>query len=299
MDLTTHDFDRLRTMVFAHSAIVLEPGKEYLVESRLAPIVRKEGLVSFSDLAARINGPDSARICGLIVDAMTTNETSFFRDTHPWDTLREVMLPELIAARSSVKRLTIWCAASSSGQEPYSLAMMLHEHFPEVASTWTIKIIGTDLSPTMVKRSSSGRFSQLEVNRGLPIQLLMKYFGRVGNEWEIREDLRRIVEFREGNLVDPKCASSVPLVDGIFIRNVLIYFDKSTRMAVLEHAHGRLRSDGFLMLGSAETAVGADGRFERFQVGKTIYFKPSNETRTDVGALGLTRAVAALTGTRS
>ena len=299
MDLTTHDFDRLRTMVFAHSAIVLEPGKEYLVESRLAPIVRKEGLESFSDLAAQINGPDSARICGLIVDAMTTNETSFFRDTHPWDTLREVMLPELIAVRSSVKRLTIWCAASSSGQEPYSLAMMLHEHFPEVASTWTIKIIGTDLSPTMVKRSTSGRFSQLEVNRGLPIQLLLKYFDRVGNEWEICEDLRRIVEFREGNLVDPKCASSVPLVDGIFIRNVLIYFDKSTRMAVLEHARGRLRSDGFLMLGSAETAVGADGRFERFQVGKTIYFKPSNETRTDVGALGLTRAVAALTGTRS
>jgi len=299
MDLTTRDFDRLRKMVLAQSAIVLEPGKEYLVESRLAPIVQNEGLGSFSDLVAQIDGPDSARFCGLIVDAMTTNETSFFRDTYPWDTLREVMLPELIAARSSVKRLTIWCAASSSGQEPYSLAMLLHEHFPEIASTWTIRIIGTDLSPTMVSRSSSGRFSQLEVNRGLPIQLLTKYFAKVGSEWEIREDLRRIVDFREGNLVDPTCASGVPLVDGIFIRNVLIYFDESTRIAVLGQAHGRLRHDGFLMLGSAETTVSADGRFERFQVGKTIYFKPSNATQTDVHTLDITRAVATLTATGS
>ena len=273
MDLTTHDFDRLRTMVFAHSAIVLEPGKEYLVESRLAPIVRKEGLESFNDLAAQINGPDSARICGLIVDAMTTNETSFFRDTHPWDTLREVMLPELIAVRSSVKRLTIWCAASSSGQEPYSLAMMLHEHFPEVASTWTIKIIGTDLSPTMVKRSSSGRFSQLEVNRGLPIQLLLKYFDRVGNEWEIREDLRRIVEFREGNLVDPKCASSVPLVDGIFIRNVLIYFDLATKQEVLRRVQSVVRPGGYLLLGGAETTIGVDDAWERVPVGRSSVYR--------------------------
>jgi len=248
MDLTTRDFDRLRKMVLAHSAIVLEPGKEYLVESRLAPIVRKEGLESFRDLAAQIDGPDSARICGLIVDAMTTNETSFFRDTHPWDTLREVMLPELIAARSSVKRLTIWCAASSSGQEPYSLAMMLHEHFPEVASTWTIKIIGTDLSPTMVSRSSSGRFSQLEVNRGLPIQLLMKYFAKVGN-----------------GVGDPRGPAS----------------------------HRRLPR------GRSRRSDMRIGRFDRFRVGRTIHFKPSNATQTDVHTLDITRAVATLTATGS
>ena len=274
MDLHVSEFDQLRRMVLERSAIVLEPGKEYLVESRLAPVLRSEGLESYAELISALRGADAARVSGLVVDAMTTNETSFFRDTHPWETLRTELLPRLIDSRRSIRRLSIWCAASSSGQEPFSLAMLIREHFPEVADTWTVKISGIDLSPTMVSKSSAGRFTQLEVNRGLPAMMLMKYFTRDGTEWQVSSDLLDMVEFREGNLIDPDTWSKVPLVDAIFIRNVLIYFDRETRQVILDRAHDRLRSDGFLMLGSSETAVGLDSAYERVQIGKTIVFRP-------------------------
>lgn len=274
-DLTTTEFDFLREIVLHESAIVLEPGKEYLIETRLAPILRREGIPSYGDFIAELRRPQGRRYVDMLVDAMTTNETSFFRDVHPWESLRHEILPPLIEARASVRRLTFWCAAASSGQEPYTLAMLLHEHFPEVAQNWTVRIIGTDLSPSMIAKSSSGRFSQLEVNRGLPAPLMMKYFSRVGTEWEIEPKLRRMCDFRVGNLVDDALWAQVPLVDAVFIRNVLIYFAKQTREDILGRVHGRLRSDGFLMLGSSETAVGADGRYERRQTGKTITFLPA------------------------
>jgi chemotaxis protein methyltransferase CheR len=261
-------------MVFEHSAIVLEPGKEYLIESRLAPVLRAEGLESFDALINGLRGSDAVRLRGLVIDAMTTNETSFFRDTHPWETLRTELLPELIEARSAIKRLTMWCGATSSGQEPFSLAMLIHEHFPEVAATWTVRISGIDLSPTMVHKSNEGRFSQLEVNRGLPATMLMKYFKREGKDWQVAKEVLDMVDFREGNLIDPATWAKVPLVDCIFIRNVLIYFDKPTRQGILDRTHDRLRSDGFLMLGSSETAVGLDSEYQRIQFGKTVVFRP-------------------------
>lgn len=274
MDISASEFDYLAKVVAEHSAIVLEIGKEYLVETRLAPIMRAEGMESYQQLIDELRGPDAVRLRGLIIDAMTTNETSFFRDTHPWETLRTEILPALIEARSGIKRLTMWCGATSSGQEPYSLAMLIHEHFPEVARDWSVTISGIDLSPTMIQKSSEGRFSQLEVNRGLPATMLMRYFSRQGKDWVVNDDVRRMVDFREGNLISDETWSRVPLVDGIFIRNVLIYFDKPTRQGILDRAHGRLRSDGFLMLGSSETAVGLATAYDRVQIGKTVIFRP-------------------------
>ena len=279
MELTPHDFDVLRKLILDESAIVLEPGKEYLVESRLAPLLRAEELESYGRLVAELGRPGASRLRELVVDAMTTNETSFFRDTHPWDSLRDEILPELIEARRATKRLNIWCAASSSGQEPYSLAMLLHEHFPDVAQNWTVKILGTDISPKMVDRASSGCFSQLEVNRGLPARMLMKYFDRAGAEWQINADVRRLVDFRRGNLIEANSWTQLPFVDGVLIRNVLIYFDKETRVEILDRVHDRLRNDGFLMLGSSETAVGIDVKYQRQQIGKTILFRPASTER--------------------
>ena len=282
MPLSPADFDYLRGLVRDQSAIVLEPGKEYLVESRLSPLLRAEGFEDYHDVVVALRRPDAARLRERVVDAMTTNETSFFRDTHPWDALRDEILPALFEARASVRRLSIWCAASSSGQEPYSLAMLIHEHFPEVARSWTIRILGTDLSPTMVERAQAGRFSQLEVNRGLPARMLMTYFTRTGADWTIDPAVRSMVEFRRGNLIEAHSWTQLPLLDGALVRNVLIYFDRGTRTQILDRVHGRLRGDGFLMLGSSETAVGTDARYDRQQIGKTVVFRPATADRTPV-----------------
>lgn len=282
MPLSPADFDYLRALVRDASAIVLEHGKEYLVETRLAPILRAEGFDDYHHVVAALRRPDAARLRERVVDAMTTNETSFFRDAHPWDALRDEVLPALIDARSGVRRLHIWCAASSSGQEPYSLAMLLHEHFPQVARTWSVRVLGTDLSPTMVARARAGRFTQLEVNRGLPARMLMTYFTRTGADWTIDPAVRSMVEFRRGNLIEAHSWTQLPLLDGALVRNVLIYFDRGTRTQILDRVHGRLRGDGFLMLGSSETAVGTDARYDRQQIGKTVVFRPATADRTPV-----------------
>ena len=275
MELAQPDFDFLRRLVLADSAIVLDPGKEYLVKSRLLPVLRSERFQSFSDLVRRISAGDVA-LRERVVDEMTTNETSFFRDHHPWESLRGTILPELIEARRSTKRLTLWCAATSSGQEPYSLAMLLIDEFPEVAREWAVRIIGTDFSPTMVHRAASGRYDQMEVNRGLPATLLTRYFTRVGAEWQIVDQVRRMVEFRRGNLVDPASWLRIPMVDGAMMRNVLIYFDPQTRVDILGRVSTKLSRDGFLMLGSTETAVGMDDTYERIRVGRSVIFRPQS-----------------------
>lgn len=272
-ELTPHDFNRLSRIVRSDAAIVLEPGKEYLVESRLGPVLRRAGLASYSELVARIESPSGADLRTAVIDAMTTNETSFFRDGHPWEALRTQLLPALIEARRTTRRLVIWCAASSTGQEPYSLAMLLLEHFPQVVASYDVKIIGTDLSPSAVARADAGRFSQLEVNRGLPATHLAKYFRRVGSEWKISDAARALVEFRLGNLIDPADWAQIPTVDAVFMRNVLIYFDQSTRGMIADRVHDRLRSDGFLLLGSAETTVGKCP-YERIQLARTTVFVP-------------------------
>ena len=272
--MTAVQFDYLRDLVRKESAIVLEPGKEYLVESRLAPIARREGMESVGDLVQRLVTSPAHPLRNVVVDAMTTNETSFFRDIHPWQAIREHILPELIETRRPTKRITVWCAASSSGQEPYSLAMLIRDDFPELANEWDVRIVASDLSESMVKRCKEGLFSQLEVNRGLPAAMLMRYFHREGADWRIDDSIRKMVDPRIANLVVPSSLPQAGGFDMVMIRNVLIYFDDATKGKILTDIHGRLRRDGVLMLGSAEITTGSAQQFARHQHGKTIFFRP-------------------------
>jgi chemotaxis protein methyltransferase CheR len=273
--MTTHQFDFLRDLVRRESAIVLEAGKEYLIESRLAPIARREGMSTVGELVQRLVTSPAHPLRNVVIDAMTTNETSFFRDVHPWQTLREKILPELIEARRNVRRLQIWCGAASSGQEPYSLAMLIHDAFPDVASNWSVTITATDLSESMVTRCGEARFSQLEVNRGLPAAMLMRYFRREGADWRLDEGIRRMVDVRTANLVVPSSLPRGTGFDLVMLRNVLIYFDGATKDRILADAHGRMKADGVLMLGSAEITAGSAPKFARHQHGRTIFFRPS------------------------
>jgi chemotaxis protein methyltransferase CheR len=208
--MTSAQFDQFCTLVYGESAIVLEPGKEYLVESRLAPIARREGLASVGALLQRLASSPTTALRGAMLDAMTTNETSFFRDVHPWHALKTEILPQLIEARRSSKALTIWSAACSSGQEPYSLAMLIMDEFPDVARTWDIRIISTDISPSMVARCRQGLFSQLEVNRGLPAAMLPRFFTRDGMQFRIDPAASRMLDVRLGNLLASGCAARQP-----------------------------------------------------------------------------------------
>ena len=273
--MTATQFDFLCDLVRKESAIVLEAGKEYLVESRLAPLARREGLSSVGELVQRLATSPGAPLRTQVVDAMTTNETSFFRDVHPWQSLREEILPELFRLRAGVKRLNVWCAACSSGQEPYSLAMLIRDDFPEQANGWNIRIVATDLSETMVERCKAGTFSQLEVNRGLPAAMLMRHFTRDGLEYRVDEKVKRMVEVRPANLVVPSSMPQMGGIDLVMIRNVLIYFDEATKAQILTSMHERMKNDGYLLLGSSEVSAGLGAKFARHQTGRTIYFRPA------------------------
>jgi chemotaxis protein methyltransferase CheR len=263
MRITELEFDYVRRLVYDRAAIVLEPGKAYLVESRLEPVAREAGLGSLRELIRRLQTEQQHALHVRVVEAMTTNETSFFRDTHPFEALRQTLLPELIARRAAERRLHLWCAACSSGQEPYSLAILLREHFPQLA-TWSLRFIASDISREMLARSSEGCYSQLEVNRGLPASLLAKYFQRQGLQWQVKEEIRRMVEFREINL--SQRFPTLPLMDLVLMRNVLIYFDVDTKKAILGKVRALLRPDGYLILGHAETTVNLDAAYERVRL---------------------------------
>ncbi len=270
MSLNSADFDYVCKLVRTRSAIVLEAGKEYLVESRLLPVARGEGCASLQDLVARLRTQPSNGLHQKVIEAMTTNETSFFRDLHPFEALRKILVPELMAKREKERTLNLWCAASSSGQEPYTVAMMLREHFPSLIN-WTVRFLATDLSMEMVERARAGRFSQLEVNRGVPAPLLVKYFQRHGVEWQVKDELRKMIEVRQLNLVDSW--PSLPEFDIIFIRNVLIYFDVPTKKTILAKVRRLLRPDGYLFLGAAETTLNIDEGFERMQFEKASCYR--------------------------
>ena len=272
--ITATDFDYIRDLVRREAAIVLEPGKEYLAENRLHPVARQAGLDSVGELVRKLRvGADDLR--GQVIDALTTNETSFFRDAHPWDALRDELIPALIERRRAQRTLTIWCAASSSGQEPYTLALVLREHFAEQLRDWIVRIIATDISPSMIERARTGRYSQLEVNRGLPAPLLLKHFTRAGMQWQLNDDVRSMVEYRLMNLDVASEYDRLPMCDLVFIRNVLIYFDVPTKRDILLRCGDRLRSDGYLFLGSSETTLNVVEGFERVQSGKTICYSKS------------------------
>jgi chemotaxis protein methyltransferase CheR len=242
------------------SAILLEAGKEYLLEARVTPLAKRHGMNTAEEYLLKVQQTRDEQLIHQLIEAMVTTETMFFRDITPFESLRKSVLPELIRARSDVKRLTIWCAASSSGQEPYTIAMIVKEDFPEL-SNWSVKLLATDLSQDMLLRSRAGRYSQFEVNRGVPPPLLLKYFQQVGSNWEVIEPIRRMVEFQQLNIATkwpplPKC-------DLIFIRNVMIYFDAETKKTILRQAADLLADDGYLVLGGAETTFHLVDFFDR------------------------------------
>lgn len=270
MVISEADFQYIRDFVHQKAAIVLEAGKEYLVESRLQPIVRSEGLGSLSALVSQMRGRSMNGLHWKVVEAMTTNETYFFRDIHPFEILRKTVLPELIKRRAAQRQINIWCAAASSGQEPYTIMMILREYFPEL-SNWRINFIASDISKKMLDRCGEGCYSQLEVNRGLPAPLLVKYFQKIGVQWRINDSLRGTIDYRQINLAE--AWPLMPPMDIIFIRNVLIYFDLQTKKNIMARLGRLLKPDGCLFLGGAETTFNIDDSFKRVPVDKSAYYQ--------------------------
>jgi chemotaxis protein methyltransferase CheR len=270
--LDASNFSYLSGFVREKSAIVIEPNKAYLLESRLMPVARQNGLGSLAELVAQLRRPGSQGLGRQVVDAMTTNETSFFRDLHPFDALKTTILPDLIRARQQERSLTLWSNACSSGQEIFSIAMLLRENFPELAG-WRVRLIASDLSQAVLEKARSGVFNQTEVNRGLPMQLLLKYFTRNGLHWQVNDTIRNWVEFIEVNLIQA-WPPSLPKMDVIFLRNVLIYFDPPTKTAVLNRASKQMRPDGYLFLGGAETTMNLAVPLQRETIGKATCYRP-------------------------
>ncbi|GJE00222.1 CheR family methyltransferase [Methylobacterium isbiliense] len=251
--MTDADFEYLRGYLKQKSGLALTAEKRYLIESRLLPVCRRFGIATLSDLVgalrlARAGGLDKA-----VIEAMTTNETFFFRDRAPFDLFRDVLLPQALAARAGVRRLRIWCAAASTGQEPYSLAMLLNEAAPQLAG-WRIELIATDLSTEVLEKAKLGLYNQFEVQRGLPVQLMLKYFEQVGEQWRLRPALCQMVDYRPLNLLDR--FDHLGTFDIVYCRNVLIYFDAPTKADVLARIAAQLAPDGAVLLGAAETVIG-------------------------------------------
>ena len=257
----------LQEHIYSHAGIVLEGDKYYLFESRLAPIVRQLGLESIDDLCVLMQSARQPEVGHQVVEAMTTNETYFFRDPTHYDAIRTVLLPRLKEDRQDTKKLRFWSAASSTGQEAYSLAMLLIE---AGLSDWNIQILGTDFSTQVVERARSGKYQQIEVNRGLPATLLIKHLRRSGTDWYVSDQVRRMVSFETIDL--RKSMRALGPFDLVFCRNVMIYFDAETKKNILRELHGTLFRGGWLLLGGAETAFGVEEYFEKRTVGNaTVY----------------------------
>ena len=250
--MTPLDYEYLRKFLKDRSGLDLSSDKQDLVESRLIPVARKVGLSGISDLVSKMRAGSEETI-STVVEAMTTNETFFFRDKIPFDHLRETMLPALLRARANRRTLRIWSAASSSGQEPYSIAMCLKE-YGAALNGWRIEIVATDISQGVLEKSKAGIFSQFEVQRGLPIQLLVKYFRQIGDMWQLNPDIRAMVQHKQLNLLHD--ISHLGMFDVVFCRNVMIYFDQITKVGVFKRLARVMERDGFLTLGAAETVVG-------------------------------------------
>jgi len=256
--VTPLDYDYLRNLLKQRSGLVLSADKQYLVESRLTPLARKAGVGSLAELVAKVRGNNEKLIVD-VVEAMTTNESFFYRDKIPFDHFREAIMPGLMAARAKERRIRIWCAAASTGQEPYSLAMCVKE-MKEKLGGWRVEMLGTDLSTEVLEKAKAGVYSQFEVQRGLPIQMLVKYFRQVGDTWQIAPDIRAMIQYRPLNLLAD--FAGLGRFDVVFCRNVLIYFDQETKIGVLNRIARQLEPDGYLVLGAAETVVGLTDAFK-------------------------------------
>ncbi|NBC96168.1 MAG: chemotaxis protein CheR [Deinococcus-Thermus bacterium] len=286
------DFTLFQTLLKQRSGLVVTPDKAYLLESRLMPVARRWNLKSLDEVAQTLRQRRDEQLARDITEAMTTNESSFFRDVRPFDQFRDVVLPEIMAKRASQRRLRIWSAACSSGQEPYSLAMLLQENKPLVAG-WTIEIVGTDLSSEILAKAKAGVYTQFEVQRGLPITHLVKYFTQNGDKWHISPEIKRMVTFKEGNLLTD--LGGLGQFDIVFCRNVLIYFDQPTKGQVLERISRIMPEDGVLFLGGAETVLGITEKFKPMEGQRGIYRLSQGSggaraTTPAAGGYGLRRA---------
>jgi chemotaxis protein methyltransferase CheR len=270
MSLSALDADYLRAVVMRNSGNHVDAARDYLFESRLQPVLRDRGFDTLEQLVTALRMDSGSRLQRSVAEAMTINETSFFRDAAAFDLLREQLLPALLAARREKRTLRLWSAASSSGQEAYSLAMLLREHFPALAS-WRVEILGTDISAAMVERSRAGRYQRIEINRGLPARLLLKYMVRTGDEWEASPEIRGICSFQQRNLCDP--APRTEPFDLILLRNVLIYFPAETRWKILLDVHRSLAPDGALLLGMSEQPR-MDSHWQTMLTPRTVWYRP-------------------------
>ena len=285
--MTPQEFDFLANLVRQRSGLVLSPDKTYLLESRLMPVARKAELGGISELVTRLQGGRDEKLTVAVTEAMTTNESFFFRDKTPFDLFTDRILPHMVAARGNARRLRIWSAAASTGQEIYSLAMLLKD--APAAQGWSFDLLGTDISVEVLERAKLGMYTQFEVQRGLPIQLLVKYFTQVGEQWQISADLRRMVQFKPFNLLDP--LTGLGKFDVIYCRNVLIYFDQPTKKMVLERMAEILPEDGCLLLGAAETVVGITDVFKPVPGARGLYArKPELVTQAGPAKPGLAAA---------
>jgi chemotaxis protein methyltransferase CheR len=273
MSTATLDNDTINyvcTLVRRKSAIELDAAKAYLIDARLTPVARRHGYASTAELVRNLQTAPNHDVQQQMVEAMTTNETSFYRDSHPFDAMKAAIVPELIVKRAAKKAIHIWSAASSTGQEAYSIAMLLKEQFPALA-TWNVRILGTDLSDDVLEKARAGRFSQVEINRGLPALLLAKYFKREGMQWELAPQIRAMASFQKLNLIERW--PPLPTMDVVFLRNVLIYFSPETKRMILEKVRAVMAPGAVLFLGAAETTIGLDSSFERVQTGNSVYYR--------------------------
>lgn len=275
MSLTSDEVDYVRRLVYAESGIVIQGDKDYLIYSRLLRTARTQGMKSISELLVHARHEDArGTLRQRIVEALTTNETSFFRDEHPFAALRAHVLPGLIDARGPERRMNIWSAACSTGQEPYSIAMLIHESFPELAN-WQLRILATDLNHEVLEQAVSGRYTAMQVKRGLPAKLLVRYFHPEPNgDWQLNPEIMRMVEFSAMNLnSSPWRSFPARDIDIVFLRNVMIYFDDGSKREILERVRRVLRRDGYLALGSSETTQHVASSFEPQRAGEATFFR--------------------------
>ena len=266
--MTPEDFDYLRQFLRERSGLVLAVEKQYLAESRLLPVARRNGMSTLAELIERLRNRAPAPLGVQVVEAMTTNETFFFRDKIPFEHFRNTIMPTLLAARAREKRIRIWCTAASTGQEPYSLAMAIKTMGSAIAG-YRIDILATDLSSEVLEKAKSGIYSQFEVQRGLPVQLLVKFFDQIGDTWQLAPELRSMVQFRPLNLLND--FSVLGYFDVVFCRNVLIYFDQENKISVLNRIARQMPEDGYLVLGAAETVIGLTEAFKPLADKRGLY----------------------------
>ncbi len=292
--MNSADFDYLRTILKKESGLVLTDDKQYLIESRLLPVAKKLKFESIEKLVAELRRTNGNLLKNHIVEAMTINESFFFRDKTPFDNFEKVMLPSLFESKRAQKQIRIWSAAASTGQEAYSLSMILEEH-AEKLKGWTVQIIGTDLCSNALEKAKAGLYSQFEVQRGMPVKYLMKHFSQVGSMWQISSEIRSTVQFRHFNLLNS--FNTLGHFDIIFCRNVLIYFDRDMKKDILSRMEKQAHSNAFLILGASETLIGINENFKTVADTRSLYQLKKEESAKTIGVTSGAALTMPKTGT--